>query len=104
MRAIDFQDSAYRAQPTEKLQARLQSAPADNVFLASLKQNQKHEEQEHKVSESEQSKDKLVNKDKEERDQGGLPRKKEEQEDASEDAHSRKRPRSGGTQLVDLDA
>ena len=102
MRVIDFQDGLYRSQPTEKVQSRIVNQPADNVQLAQLKQLQEVASRQAQIAESEKTQDKLVNKDKEEREKG---KNKKRDKKGAESPLSQKKPRRPTDgHIIDIDA
>ncbi len=103
MRVLDFQDGLYRSQPTEKIQSRTVNQPMDDTQLAQLKRMQEDAIKQSQIAESEKSKDKLVNKDKEEREKGR--EKKKGEKAAPEDTQKKqRRSTSDGSHLIDIDA
>jgi hypothetical protein len=103
MRPIEFHDSFSRSQNVDKLQSRDIHKPADDVALATQKQAVVDEEKKTQIQNTEETKDKLVNKDKEDREkqQHGGKKKKENKDECSLE---NKRTRRGGFFLVDIDA
>lgn len=103
MRPIEFNDSFSRSQNIDKLQSRDLHKPADDVALATQKQALADEEKKMQVQTSEEARDKLVNKDKEEREKHNNKKGKKEEQQPEEQPVRRKSPR-GGFFLVDIDA
>jgi hypothetical protein len=103
MRVIDFQDGLYRSQPTEKLYSRVVNQPMDDVHMAQLKKMQDDALKQTHIEEARKAKEKLVDKDKEEREQG--KQKKRNKSGAAEAAEKKARRRpSDGNHLIDVDA
>ena len=102
MRPVEFQDSFNRIQSTEKYQAREAAKPNDDSLLASQKQAAKDEIKREQIQTTEESRDKLVDKDRDGNGQGYNSQQKKRQDEEAE--KPRKRPPSGGVNLIDIDA
>ncbi|OGJ98625.1 MAG: hypothetical protein A2487_05615 [Candidatus Raymondbacteria bacterium RifOxyC12_full_50_8] len=98
MRQIDFQDSVYRTQPTEKIQARQNQQPVEGVYLNQMKKGVEDETKQNTVVETEDMRGKITEREKREQERRERQRRRREREAASRDDHA------AGDHLIDIEA
>jgi hypothetical protein len=103
MRVIDFQDSLYRQQPTEKVQSRLINQPHDDAYLAQLKKAQEDAIRTQIAEETKEAREKRIEREKHEKESSKKKEKRDQPDEQPLADPKKRRPPRGGS-LIDIDA
>lgn len=98
---INFQDSVYRTQPAEKMQARDHGAIADEKLIKQQEKEKDDQEKERIAKEAEEAEGKIV--DQEKKDTNPDYKKKSKKKTKNLEKRNRKHP-GAGESLIDVDA